>query len=86
MGVAMAPWLLFGFAMSGLLHSFLPVDWIRRHLAGEGWGGVFKAALVGTPLPICSCGVIPVARWLRKEGASRGGNHVISCQCSGDWT
>lgn len=72
MGVAMAPWLLIGFAVSGLLHSFMPVGWVRRHLAKEGWGSIVKAALVGTPLPICSCGVIPVARWLRKEGSSRG--------------
>lgn len=72
MAVAMAPWLLFGFAVSGLLHSFMPVGWIRRHLAKDGLAGIVKAALVGAPLPICSCGVIPVARWLRKEGASRG--------------
>jgi uncharacterized membrane protein YraQ (UPF0718 family)/copper chaperone CopZ len=72
MAEAMAPWLLFGFAMSGLLHSFLPGGWIQRHLAQDGPAGVIKAALVGTPLPICSCGVIPVAKWIRKEGASRG--------------
>lgn len=72
MAEAMAPWLLFGFAVSGLLHSFLPLGWIRTHLANNGLSGVVKAALIGTPLPICSCGVIPVANWLRKEGASRG--------------
>jgi uncharacterized membrane protein YraQ (UPF0718 family)/copper chaperone CopZ len=72
MAEAMAPWLLFGFAASGLLHSFLPLGWIRTHLSQDGLTGVMKAALIGTPLPICSCGVIPVANWLRKEGASRG--------------
>jgi len=72
MNEAMAPWLLFGFAMSGLLHSFLPMGWIRKHLAREGMGSVVKAALIGTPLPFCSCGVIPISNWLRREGASKG--------------
>lgn len=71
MTVAMAPWLLLGLLVSGILHTFLPMHWIRHHLADTGWKGTLKAALVGTPLPLCSCGVIPVAKWLRKEGASR---------------
>ncbi|HSQ41292.1 MAG TPA: SO_0444 family Cu/Zn efflux transporter [Fibrobacteraceae bacterium] len=71
MAEAMAPWLLLGFLVSGLLHSFLPRGWIRRHLSQDGFRGVWKAAWMGAPLPLCSCGVIPVARWLRKEGASR---------------
>jgi len=67
----MAPWLLLGFLISGFLHSFLPQGWIAKHLSNTGFKGVVKAALVGAPLPLCSCGVIPVTRWLRKEGASR---------------
>lgn len=67
----MAPWLLLGFLVSGILHSFLPQGWISKHLSNSGFKGVLKAALVGAPLPLCSCGVIPVTRWLRKEGASR---------------
>ncbi len=70
--VQMAPYLLFGFLMAGVLSVLISKDYIRRHLGGTGWLGSFKAALVGVPMPICSCGVIPLAASLRKHGASRG--------------
>ncbi len=68
----MAPYLLFGFAAAGVLHVAIPTTWVARHLGGGGWPPVVKAALVGVPLPLCSCGVIPVATSLRRQGASRG--------------
>lgn len=68
----MAPYLLFGFLMAGVLSVLISKDYVRRHLGGHGWMGSFKAALVGVPMPICSCGVIPLAASLRKHGASRG--------------
>ncbi len=68
----MAPYLLFGFLMAGVLSVLISRDYVRRHLGGHGWTGSFKAALVGVPMPICSCGVIPLAASLRKHGASRG--------------
>jgi uncharacterized membrane protein YraQ (UPF0718 family)/copper chaperone CopZ len=67
----MAPWLLFGFAVAGLLSVFISPVWLERHLGGQGMGPVFKASLFGVPLPLCSCGVIPVAASLRQHGASR---------------
>jgi uncharacterized membrane protein YraQ (UPF0718 family)/copper chaperone CopZ len=70
--VAMAPYLLLGFALAGLLHVLVPRTWVVRHLGGRGWFQVVKAALVGIPLPLCSCGVIPFASSLRKQGAGRG--------------
>ncbi len=70
--LAMAPYLLFGFLMAGVLSVLISKDYVRRHLGGGGWMGSFKAALVGVPMPICSCGVIPLAASLRKHGASRG--------------
>lgn len=70
--VAMAPYLLFGFLMAGVLSVLISKDYVRRHLGGHGWLGSLKAALVGVPMPICSCGVIPLAASLRKHGASRG--------------
>ena len=70
--VEMAPYLLFGFLMAGVLSVMISHDFVRRHLGGHGWLGSFKAALVGVPMPICSCGVIPLAASLRKHGASRG--------------
>lgn len=70
--VEMAPYLLFGFLMAGILSVLISRDYVRRHLGGRGFPAAFKAALVGVPMPICSCGVIPLAASLRKHGASRG--------------
>ena len=69
--VEMAPYLLFGFLMAGVLSVLISKDFVRRHLGGHGWLQSIKAALVGVPMPICSCGVIPLAASLRKHGASR---------------
>jgi uncharacterized membrane protein YraQ (UPF0718 family) len=69
--VAMAPYLLFGFLMAGVLSVLISKDYVRRHLGGQRWLQSFKAALFGVPMPICSCGVIPLAASLRKHGASR---------------
>jgi uncharacterized membrane protein YraQ (UPF0718 family) len=70
--VKMAPYLLFGFLFAGLLHIFLSPEKIARHLGRGNFSSVFKAALFGVPLPLCSCGVIPAALSLRREGASIG--------------
>jgi len=69
-----------GFALAGLLHVVLPVRQVTRHLGRPGLGGVLKAAVIGMPLPLCSCSVIPVASAIRKQGASRGatGSFLIS--------
>ncbi len=67
----MSPYLLFGFLVAGLLSVFLDADWLERHLGGRGLQPVFNASLLGVPLPLCSCGVIPVAASLRQHGASR---------------
>jgi uncharacterized membrane protein YraQ (UPF0718 family)/copper chaperone CopZ len=68
----MAPYLLLGFMMAGVLHVFVPANFFERHLAKENFKSVLLAALIGVPLPLCSCGVIPTAISLRKDGASRG--------------
>ncbi|MCD6382397.1 MAG: permease, partial [Candidatus Hydrothermae bacterium] len=68
---SLAPYLLLGFLVAGILHVLLPGDTVVKHLGGRGMMPVIKAALFGVPLPLCSCGVIPVAASLRKEGASR---------------
>lgn len=68
----MSPYLLLGFLLAGLMHSFIPARYYTRHLARPDFASVLKAALFGIPLPLCSCGVIPTAMSLRKEGASKG--------------
>ncbi len=67
----MAPFLLLGFILAGVLHVLVPKEWVARHLGGRGFRASVKAAFVGTPLPLCSCGVIPFAEMLKKQGASR---------------
>lgn len=67
----MAPYLLFGFLMAGIFSICISPEFIERHLGGRGFGPVVKAALFGVPLPLCSCGVIPVAASFRRHGASR---------------
>ncbi len=68
----MAPYLLLGFAVAGALSVMLTPAWVARHLGRRGVGQVVKAALLGVPLPLCSCGVIPLAFSLRKAGAGKG--------------
>lgn len=67
-----APFMLFGFFMAGLLKALLPDTWMTRHLGGRGPLSVLKAALIGVPLPLCSCGVLPAALGLRRQGAGAG--------------
>jgi len=69
---AMAPYLLFGFLVAGTLSVMISPETVERHLGRRGIWGPLKAALFGVPLPLCSCGVIPVAASLRRHGASRG--------------
>lgn len=69
---SMSPYLLLGFLLAGIMHSFVPNKIYYRYLGGKSFRSVFNAALLGIPLPLCSCGVIPTAMSLRKEGASKG--------------
>lgn len=68
----MSPYLLLGFFLAGVMHAFIPGMVYSRYLGGKGFRSVFYGALFGVPLPLCSCGVIPTAMSLRKEGASKG--------------
>lgn len=67
-----APFMLFGFLVAGMLKAFVPDSLLTRHLGGKSFGSVFKAALIGVPLPLCSCGVLPAAMGMRKQGAGAG--------------
>ena len=67
-----APWLIVGIVAAGLVHALVPDGLLGKWLGGNGAWSVVKAALVGAPLPLCSCGVLPAAVGLRKDGASKG--------------
>ncbi|OUR75515.1 hypothetical protein A9Q75_17855 [Colwellia psychrerythraea] len=64
-----SPWLLLGLLIAGLMKAWVPSEVLSKHL-GQGKTAIIKAALIGAPLPLCSCGVIPVATELRRSGAS----------------
>lgn len=67
----MSPYILLGFLIAGVMHAFIPQQTFARHLSGKGWKSVVKSALIGVPLPLCSCGVLPTAIAMRRNGASR---------------
>ena len=69
---AMAPYILFGLVFAGILHEFVPDTIVTKHLGKDNIFSVIKATLFGVPLPVCSCGVIPLATSIKKSGASKG--------------
>jgi uncharacterized membrane protein YraQ (UPF0718 family)/copper chaperone CopZ len=68
----MSSWLMLGFLIAGVLHVFFPDGKINRLLGKSSTRSVFRAALIGVPLPLCSCGVIPTGVSIYKNGASKG--------------
>lgn len=68
----MSFYLILGFVFAGIVHIFLEEGMIAKHLGKNNFVSVIKASLFGIPLPLCSCGVIPAALSLKKEGASKG--------------
>ncbi len=68
----MAPYLLFGFFAAAISVMIVRPDFIERHFGLNRKFSIMKAILLGVPLPLCSCSVIPVAVSLRRYGASRG--------------
>jgi uncharacterized membrane protein YraQ (UPF0718 family)/regulator of protease activity HflC (stomatin/prohibitin superfamily) len=66
-----APFVLFGLLLAGLLHVLVSRRQLVRWMGGSGLAGAARAALLGIPLPLCSCGIVPVAISLRRQGASR---------------
>lgn len=68
----MSPYLLLGFIFAGMLHVLVPQRHIVRYLGKNDFRSVLNAALIGIPIPLCSCGVIPTGLSLYKNGASKG--------------
>lgn len=66
-----APWLVLGLFIGGMMKALLPSQLLEKHLKGRGLAAIIKAAILGAPLPLCSCGVIPAALGLRQAGASK---------------
>ncbi len=68
----MSCYLLLGFLFAGILHVLVPQQIFSKYLSKNNFLSVFYATMFGIPLPLCSCGVIPTAMALYKEGASKG--------------
>ena len=81
----MAPFLLLGFLLAGILHVWVPNQVYVPKISKSNFASVLWAALFGVPLPICSCGVIPTSIAIRKEGASKGASvsFLISTPATG---
>ena len=70
--VEMAPYLLLGMFVSGLISIFIDKNIVLKQIGSKDLPSILKSTLFGIPLPLCSCGVIPVAATLRESGASKG--------------
>ncbi len=69
---AMSLYILAGLLFAGILHELVPATFVEKHLGRDSVGSVIKATLFGVPLPVCSCGVVPLATAIKKSGASNG--------------
>lgn len=65
-------YVLFGISVAGMLYIFLNPGTVARHLGQGRYRSVFKASLLGIPIPLCSCGVLPAAAALKRQGANNG--------------
>lgn len=70
--IEMAPALAIGFLLSGIIHEFIPDTWVNKHLSEKGTKGVLWATLIGTLVPVCCWGCLPIAVSFRKKGAGLG--------------
>ncbi len=68
----MSPYLILGFLFAGILHVFFPKERVRKYMGGNNKSSVINASLIGIPLPLCSCGVIPTGISFYRHGASKG--------------
>ena len=64
-------YIIFGLILAGIIKQIIPDNFIQKHIGTNSVGSIFKAAILGIPLPLCSCSVIPFATSLRKSGASK---------------
>jgi hypothetical protein len=69
---AMALYIIFGLVFAGIMHELVPESLVTKHLGSESISSVIKSTIFGIPLPVCSCGVIPLATSIKKSGASKG--------------
>jgi hypothetical protein len=69
---AMSFYMLLGLFIAGIIKQLIPDNFVSSHLGKNSITSVIKATILGIPLPVCSCSVVPLAKSLEKEGASKG--------------
>jgi len=77
MFLEMSPYLLLGFAFAGILHVLIPKETVTKQIGKKNVWSILKATLLGVPLPLCSCGVIPTGVSFYKNGASKGATNAF---------
>ena len=77
MFLEMSPYLLLGFAFAGILHVLIPKNMVNNQIGKKNIWSILKATLLGVPLPLCSCGVIPTGVSFYKNGASKGATNAF---------
>ena len=70
LAIDMGFYMTIGLLLVGALNIFIKKQWIAKHLGGNGIWAVIKASIMGVPLPLCSCGVVPTGLYLKDKGAS----------------
>lgn len=70
--IEMAPYLLLGFLIAGILYVYFPAHKVNKFMGKKNLKSVVNASLFGIPLPLCSCGVIPTGISFFKNGAAKG--------------
>jgi len=73
----MSPYLLLGFLFAGILHVLIPKRVVTKHIGKKSIWSTIKATLLGVPLPLCSCGVIPTGVSFHHNGASKGATNAF---------
>ncbi len=77
MFLEMSPYLLLGFAFAGILHVLIPKEVVTKQIGKKNIWSTIKATILGVPLPLCSCGVIPTGVSFHKNGASKGATNAF---------
>ncbi len=70
--IDMSFYIVIGLIFTGILHVYIKKEWITKQIGKKGLDSVVKSSVIGVPLPLCSCGVVPTAIQLGKSGASKG--------------
>jgi len=65
-------YVLFGFLVAAMIQASVAAGRVSAVLGQGRWRSILLASLIGIPLPLCSCSVLPTALALRQKGARRG--------------